>query len=262
MGDGYIAAELAKYEQDVAKVVEAILRTPPFDVLQSAINVHRVDVASTESGAGDLLAGTSRATFFGSAFGLNGIPRLLGCDTTTALTVAYDAVPQMNAALVMVNSATYGGSGGAVPVFSLAPGAFEIALHEMGHSHFGLADEYPYLFHCREADHERYAAAEPYEPNITTVLDPLKWAGIATAGVVVPTTTNKNCNDCDTQPNPVAPTTVGAFEGAGYYRCGVFRPQYNCRMRALGSPFCAVCQETIRRVLAPFLLPRRRPVRS
>lgn len=262
MGDGYVSADIAKYEQDVATIVDAILKTPPFDVLRSAINVHRVNVASVESGAGDLCAGTSRATFFGSTFCASGIPRLLVCDTTEALTVAYEAVPEMNAALLVVNSVTYGGSGGAVPVFSLAPGAFEIALHEMGHSHFGLADEYPYLRDCREPDHARYDGFEPYEPNVTARLDPLKWADVVTPSIAVPTTTNRNCDECDTQPSPVATTAVGAFEGAGYYRCGVYRPQYNCRMRSLGFPFCAVCQQTIRRVLAPFIQSRRRPVRS
>src|SRR5438128_8913927 len=84
MGDGYVAAEIAKYEQDVTTIVNAILKTPPFDVLRPAINIHRINVTSTESGAGDLCAGTSRATFFNSNFCASGIPRLLVCDTTTA----------------------------------------------------------------------------------------------------------------------------------------------------------------------------------
>ena len=44
----------------------------------------------------------------------------------------------------VVNSTIYGGSGGSVGTYSLAGGATEIAIHEMGHTAFGLADEYPY----------------------------------------------------------------------------------------------------------------------
>ncbi len=53
-------------------------------------------------------------------------------------------VPEFAVVLVVVNAQVYGGSGGSVGVFSLAPGATEIALHEMGHTAFGLADEYAY----------------------------------------------------------------------------------------------------------------------
>ena len=30
----------------------------------------------------------------------------------------------------------------------------------------------------------------------------------------------------------------GLFEGAHYYHCGAFRPEYDCKMRELGVPFC------------------------
>ncbi|WP_055645501.1 M64 family metallopeptidase [Streptomyces venezuelae] len=56
---------------------------------------------------------------------------------------------------------------------------------------------------------------------------------------------------CDPQANPVAAGTIGAFEGAGYYHCGLYRPAFNCMMRNL-TPFCAVCQGVIRRTLLPF----------
>jgi hypothetical protein len=262
LGDGYRNDELANYRRHVKKVIDAIFNTPPFDRLQSAINVHRVDVVSDESGAGDLCSGVQRATYFESKFCVGGIDRLLVSDAGVAVEVAIDAVREMNATLMVVNSTTYGGSGGAVPVFSLANGAFEIALHEMGHSHFGLADEYPYLQSCDEAGHDHYHDAEPIEPNVTSTLEPLKWGHLLTPGVAVPTTKNANCDDCDPQPNPVTDDSVGAFEGARYFRCGLYRPQYDCRMRALGRPFCAVCQETIERVLKPFMPAVHRKQRS
>jgi hypothetical protein len=69
----------------------------------------------------------------------------------------------------------------------------------------------------------------------------------------MPTSTNANCGQCDPQPNPSPAATVGAYEGAGYFHCALYRPQFDCRMRALGNPFCAVCQDVIRQALAPHL---------
>jgi hypothetical protein len=69
----------------------------------------------------------------------------------------------------------------------------------------------------------------------------------------VPTTRNADCTQCDPQDSPVPAGTVGLFEGANRYHCDSFRPEFDCKMRNLGIPFCAVCQERIRTVLAPFL---------
>ena len=261
LGDGYRSEEIQKYATDVDMIVESILSEAPFDDLRAAINVNRVDVVSNESGAGDLCSDLRRATFFDSNFCDHGIDRLLVTSVSTALDVAINAVPEMNATLMVVNSDIYGGSGGAVPVFSLAPQAFEIALHEIGHSHFALADEYPFLRDCHEPNHDRYAGGEPSEPNVTRSTDGIKWSRLLHSGFTLPTTRNADCSDCDGQASPVPNGTVGAFEGARYFRCGLFRPEFNCRMRELGNPFCAVCQDTIRRVLAPFVPTRRRPVR-
>ena len=69
----------------------------------------------------------------------------------------------------------------------------------------------------------------------------------------MPTTANPNCANCDTQASPVPAGTVGAFEGAHYYHCDAFRPEFDCKMRALGHDFCAVCRKTIKNVLRPYL---------
>src|SRR5262249_11348796 len=76
MGDGYRASELDKFHHDVDTVVNQLRTTPPFDDLWCAINVYRVDVVSTESGAddpescGDGSSGTgaTKATYFDSSF--------------------------------------------------------------------------------------------------------------------------------------------------------------------------------------------------
>ena len=42
-----------QFATDVQAFVDTLFATPPFDELQSAINVFRVDVSSTDSGADD-----------------------------------------------------------------------------------------------------------------------------------------------------------------------------------------------------------------
>jgi ricin-type beta-trefoil lectin protein/IgA peptidase M64 len=38
------------------------------------------------------------------------------------------------------------------------------------------------------------------------------------------------------------PGAVGLYEGADYYRCKAYRPQYDCKMRTKASPYCTVCR--------------------
>jgi hypothetical protein len=158
--------------------------------------------------------------------------------------------------MVIVNSTVYGGSGGQIAVFSLAPGAQEIGIHEMGHTAFGFADEYEYYAGCGvDVDHDHHPGTEPTHPNVTinTNRDTIKWRDLIHSTTPLPTMANPNCSNCDPNPSPVPADTVGAFEGADYYHCGSYRPQFNCRMRALGNPFCAVCQQVIMNTLSPFL---------
>jgi hypothetical protein len=51
----------------------------------------------------------------------------------------------------------------------------------------------------------------------------------------------------------VAVGTIGLFEGGDYYHCNVYRPEFDCRMRTVNQPFCAVCQQVIVKKLTPFL---------
>jgi IgA Peptidase M64 len=73
-------------------------------------------------------------------------------------------------------------------------------------------------------------------------------------GTPIPTTTNPDATCATTDPtsgSPQPPGTVGAYEGALTYHCSVFRPEFWCRMRVTVQtiPFCAVCQQQIRKVL-------------
>jgi hypothetical protein len=260
VSEGYREDELPQFAMDAQSFVDGFAAAPPFDRLMSAINVHRVDVASTDSGADNPAAcggdGATPATFFDASFCNNNLQRLLVVDNLAVFNVVNAEVPGWQMILVIVNSMIYGGSGGQVAVFSLAEGANEIALHEMGHTAFGLADEYESFAGCgRETDHDHHPAGDLAYPNVTVERDraKIKWRDLIDAGTPVPTTSNPDCSQCDPQASPVAAGMVGAFEGAHYFHCGAYRPAFDCRMRALGQPFCLVCQQRILETISPFL---------
>lgn len=256
LAEGYRETELAQFHADCNTFVDQLHAAAPFGAVWCALNVYRVDVASTDSGADDPLGcadgttgpGTTARTYFDATFCTAGLRRLLVGDQALAIATAQAAVPGAAVhPIVIVNTSTYGGAGGSVAWFSTAPQAAEIGIHELGHSAFGLGDEY--------ADaHDRWTGvepdAQPNAPNVTfdTNRATTKWASRIAAATPVPTMTNPDatCATADPRPSTVAAGTVGLFEGAGRCRCGLFRAEHDCRMRTLGSAFCAVCQDVIR----------------
>ena len=267
VSEGYQASEMATFATDAQNVVNDLFATAPFNEVKlfntysTAINVHRVDVTSTDSGADDPAGcaggtGATAATFFDASFCNSGIRRLLLVDTASVVSTVSGLVPNWHAILVIVNSPIYGGAGGTIGTFAKAPGANEIAIHELGHTAFGLADEYEYWAGCGvDTNRDNHPAVEPGEPNVTIDSNPAtnKWGSFIDPMTPVPTTQNADCSACDPQPSPVPAGTVGAFEGAHYYHCDAYRPEFNCKMRSLHQPFCAVCRARIRSTLAPFM---------
>jgi hypothetical protein len=188
---------------------------------------------------------------------------------------------------ILTNSRTYGGGG----IFNLystvaadsaeAPYVF---VHEFGHHFAGLADEYytssvAYL----PAAGER---VEPWEPNVTALLDPaqLKWKDLVGPGTPLPTPWLKKEYEehsieyqerreklrADRRPEEEMEALfhesrtfeiqlfgreqykdrVGAFEGAMYEAKGYYRPQVDCIMFSRSPEFCAVCRRAIERIIA------------
>jgi hypothetical protein len=260
VSEGYRSSEMTQWHSDAQSFVNQFLTTPPFDepAIQGRINIFRVDVTSTDSGADDPTTcggtGATPATFFDATYCSGGLARLLTANATTVQGVLNAQVPGWHQAIVVVNSSKYGGSGGAVAVTSTTSGWITVATHELGHAAFGLADEYEYLVGCgAETGHDTYTGTEPAEPNVTANSNAatIKWAALVQAGTAMPTTSNANCAVCDPQASPVPAGTIGAFEGARYFHCALFRPAFDCMMRNL-TPFCGVCRRAIRRTLHPF----------
>jgi hypothetical protein len=257
LSDGFTATQQNDFNTACTDFVNSLQATRPYDELRPGINVFRVNVTSSDSGADDPVSaggsGATARTYFDASFGANGIRRLLVCNNATALQVAAAQVPQFTVVLVVVNSSVYGGSGGSIATYSLAVGATEIALHEIGHSAFGLADEYAYYAGGNETGHDNHPLGEPGEPNVTTNTnrDNLKWRWALAGPTAIPTMTNTDCAHVDSRPSPVPAGTVGLFEGAHYYHCGGYRPEYDCKMRALGVVFCRVCRQVITNRISP-----------
>jgi IgA peptidase M64 len=257
LAEGFTGTQQGAFNNACADFLKALNGTAPYDELAPAINVFRINVSSTDSGADDPAStggtGATPRTYFDATFGGNGIRRLLVCDTTAVLQTAAAQVPQFTVAIVVVNSTVYGGSGGSIGTYSLATGATEIALHELGHSAYGLADEYPYYAGGNETGHDHHPGGEPTEANVTLNSNrtTLKWGWAVAANTAVPTMSNPNCSTVDNRPSPVPAGTVGLFEGAHYYHCGAYRPEYECKMRDLGQPFCRVCKQAIWNRIGP-----------
>jgi hypothetical protein len=272
LGDGYQSAELGRYQLDVSNFVQHFSRVAPFDQLWGKINIHQVDVTSTDSFADDPaycsdgtmaqpVTGLATATYFDSTFCADGDQRsLLSGDHATALAASLSAVPGANLArltLVIVN-AQYAGSGGGsqtdqVVFFSNNSSSFaEVAMHEIGHTAFKLADEYESSGNLWTL----WPLGVGQAPNITTNTNPAttEWRDLILPGTPLPTMRNPTPGVVNPINSPVPPGTVGLFEGAAGRYQGVYRSEYDCIMRHWdsGAPFCKVCQRQIRAVLAPF----------
>lgn len=210
IGDGFQEGELQDF-RDVAEAYTAALFTvDPFLKFESFFNAFAISVPSNVSGAApdpDNLIDN----YFGSTFGFAGIDRLLVPTNNTAIsTVLANNLPEYDQVFMLVNSSTYGGSGGWVATASLHEDSKEIALHELGHSFADLADEY-----WAGAQYAREAINMTQE----TDLELLKWR------------------------NWYGDNEIGLYshtESPSWYR-----PHEYCLMRYLGELFCSVCREGI-----------------
>lgn len=254
LGDGYTAAELGNYHKHVDAFVAELGRTAPFNVMWNAINVHRIDVTSDQSGADNPTAcggdGVSVQTYYDATFcsPWNGtrLAYLLTVDAQRAHHDAVRSVPETHQVLVIVNSDRYGGSGGRWAAVC-SPVSMKIAIHELGHSAFDLADEY-------EGDQE--VRFDPVERNVTTHRNPanIPWSHLIDNTTPIPTSCHPDCDrGCSSPAGFVASVgLVGLYEGARYIRCGLYRSSAVCYMRRY-DPFCAACEDLIRSRLACFM---------
>lgn len=240
--EGYTEAEQDKFEADAKRFAESLFATPPFDAHTDNFNVWTVGLISEESGMDVSGKGIFKNTALNSGYYTFGIDRYL---TTPDMKSIRDAVWNVpcDAIFILVNTDTYGG-GGMYNFYAIGTSDNErtsvVFAHEFGHSFAGLADEY---FSSEVAyDDEFYnLKCEPWEPNITTLVDfDSKWKDLLSAQTPIPTPVGEAYND-----------KVGVFEGGGYLSKGIYRPKVHCMMRDY-APFCPTCSRAIVRMIDYF----------
>jgi len=187
---------------------------------------------------------------------------------------------------ILTNSEKYGG-GGIYNLYSTVAAdslwAPYIFVHEFGHHLAGLADEY---YTSDVAYLPAVEKTEPWEPNVTALLDPLKlkWRDLVSPGTPLPTPWPKTefenlqkegqerrralraanrperemnalfseelARDTALLNGPAIKAKVGAYEGANYEAKGYYRPQSDCIMFTRDMVgFCAVCRRALQETL-------------
>jgi len=289
MGDGYTAGEQEAFIAKAIELTEILFATSPFRERKDDFNIWALAPAAPQSGVSRPSTGVFRDSPIGATYDSFRSERyILTFDNKSMRRIAsstpYDFIE------ILTNSEVYGG-GGIYGLFSTAAANSEWApylfVHEFGHHFAGLADEY---YTSSIAYELPEVIIEPYEPNITALLDPenLKWQHLATPNTPLPSTWPKEAyeehsiayqekraamraeNVPEAEMNDLFQTNqdivesmfeesgqnglVGAFEGGGYMAEGIYRSQQNCIMFTRTPDFCVVCSEAIEKVIDEYTL--------
>ena len=284
MGDGYTEGEGEKFEQDARRLMEALFETEPFKSRRRDFNVWAICPPAEQSGISRPSSGVYRNSPLGTTYDAFGSERYVLTFENRELREAAQFAPYEFIEII-TNTRTYGGGG----IFNLygtvaadseqAPYVF---VHEFGHHFADLADEY---YTSPVAYIQPKITVEPWEPNVTALLDPanLKWRELLTPGVALPTpweneTYNRKSREYQerreqirAEERPEAEMEelfaelrgfeqeffanephfgkVGAFEGAMYQAKEYYRPELDCIMFTRSSEFCRVCERGITRII-------------
>ncbi len=247
LAEGYSKKEMKKFHSDALAACEALLAAAPFSEKKSQLNIIEVDTVSEDSGVSEPLKGEWRTTAVASHFSTFYSDRYLTTERVFQIHNLLGGIPYEHI-IILANTPTYGG-GGIFNSYTLTTAhhsAFRpVVVHEFGHSFGGLADEYFYDFDD-VLDESYDTGVEPWEPNITTLVDfPSKWQDMLPEGTPVPTPGGHYDTDAlDNTQEGI--DKIGVYEGGGYMLHGVYRPADNCRMRTNAAEgFCPVCRRAL-----------------
>ncbi|MGI9201651.1 MAG: M64 family metallopeptidase, partial [Woeseiaceae bacterium] len=290
LGDGYTATEHDDFIAKARELTQALFEVSPFKERKQDFNVWALAPASAESGVSRPSTNIHRDSPLGTTYDSFRSERyVLTFDNKAWRRVAsstpYDFVE------ILTNTETYGG-GGIYGLFSTAAAnsasAVYLFVHEFGHHFAGLADEYYTSSVAYEASEN---IIEPYEPNVTALLDPdnLKWKHLVGESTPLPTPWPKEeyeehsiavqktraemraNNVPEAEMNELFAYTkehsdklfagneykgaIGAFEGANYQAKGYYRSEQNCLMFTRTDYFCRVCSDAIEKVIDEYTRP-------
>lgn len=290
LGDGYTVDEQDLFLQKARELTEELFAMSPFRERRSDFNVWALAPPASESGVSRPSTGLYRDSPIGASYDAFRSERYVLTNNNAdwrqiASSVPYDFVE------ILTNSETYGG-GGIYGLFSTAAANGEwdwyLFIHEFAHHFAGLADEYYTSSVAYEPPTE---IIEPYEPNVTALLDPddLKWKHLVAADTPLPTAWPKDAyeehslayqarranmrkeNVPESEMNKLFRSNqeivegmfskaenrnrIGAFEGARYQAEGYYRSELNCIMFTRTDYFCKVCSAAIEQVIDEYTQP-------
>lgn len=240
LAEGYQPHEMEIFRNDAAIAVEALLEHEPFAEMKERFDFIAVETPSAESNVSVPKKDEWHDTAFKSHYSTFYSDRYLTSDNVFDMHNALNGIPYEHI-IILVNTEEYGG-GGIYNDYTLTAAhhkAFRpVVVHEFGHSFGGLADEYFYVGDVMDDTYPK--DSEPWEPNITTLVDfSSKWQNMMPEGTPVPT-----------DPADATKYPVGLYEGGGYSVKGVYRPADRCRMRDNEfDSFCPVCRQALRNLI-------------
>ncbi len=292
LGEGYTAKEMDKFHRDAKRLTDKLFATEPFKSRKSDFNVRAIDLPEQSSGVHRPRTKDNRRTAISTQYNVFDSERyVLTYDNRSMRDIASAAPYEFIE--ILVNEKQYGGGGiyNAQATTSVDSAFSEyVFVHEFGHHFAALADEY----YTSQVAYTTGAEIklEPWEPNVTALLDParLKWRDLVEPGTPLPTPWNKEIYETraraiqkqrsDLRSSGAAETEidklfrqqqaeetrlfasnqfsgkVGAFEGASYEAKGLYRPEVDCIMFSRNEVgFCKVCRRALERVIDEYSRP-------
>lgn len=243
LAEGYTGEQMGIFMEDARIATEEILSYEPFKSHREKFNFIAVASASKDSNVSVPHRFTWHETAVGSNFTTFYMERYLTTGNVYDIFDLTTNIPTEHL-IILANTDTYGG-GGIYNSYTLTTAHHRdfrpVVVHEFGHSFGGLGDEY--FYESGDTNDEMHSLNhEPWEPNITTLVDfDSKWADMVAEGMEIPSepTIERKEN-----------YTVGVYEGGGYRTKGIYRPAVVCRMRDnVAERFCPVCERAIERVI-------------
>mgnify|MGYP000849118933 FL=1 len=238
--DGFRASEMDLFLQKASDFARYLFQFEPYAGHSNKFNIRAVLAVSDSSGVAVPAEGFWPETVVSSSFYTFDSERY--CMTTAhhrlrdiAALAPYDQI------YILTNTTKYGG-GGIFNFYCLSSAlnqsSPEIIVHEFGHGFAGLADEYYDSSTSYESFYE--LTLEPWEPNITTLVDfASKWQDLLKPETPIPTPDSAEWEG-----------VTAVFEGGGYTAKGMYRPSRDCLMHTFkGKVFCAACNRAIERMI-------------
>lgn len=238
--DGYTNEEMDKFKLDCDRFAEYLFGNTPFKENKDKFNIWGIMAPSEDSGTDIPAKNIWVNTVVGTAFYTFDLDRYLMTRANKDLRTIASYAPY-DQIYIMVNFTKYGG-GSIYNFYSVCVSdnrySDYIFVHEFGHGFASLGDEYS----TSDVTYEDFYSTEvePLDPNLTTLINfESKWKDLVEESTPIPTPNTEEYKN-----------KVGAFEGGGYMKKGIFRPTENCTMKSISvDNFCPVCKRAIEQMI-------------